>query len=129
MKYRVWDKKEKQFIENVFVMPNGRLLMFTNYHSFNSEWDFIDDEGRYIILECSGFKDKNGKYIYNGDIIKYTFIKKSFFYEVEYNDSWLLSNKYENVNISFAFKSRLEIIGNIYENPELLENIRGGLSD
>ena len=76
------------------------------------------------IGQFTGLLDKNKKEIYEGDIIKYTLFNNSTLYEVKYNNStlsWQLSNKYETKNISFAFKSRLEIIGNTYENPELLK--------
>ena len=74
------------------------------------------------IGQSTGLFDVNKKEIFEGDIVKYTLYNESVLYEVKYNNStlsWQLSNKLENENISFAFKSRLEVIGNIYENPEI----------
>ena len=87
------------------------------------EFDFEDVE----FMENTGMKDKNGKYIYEGDI-------------VTVNGTWNCIIEYNQSSCAFVLKSidsrwstgyfgnyddieeMLEVIGNIYENKELVEN-------
>ncbi|GIO00513.1 YopX family protein [Brevibacillus laterosporus] len=78
---------------------------------------------RFDIMQYTGLKDRNGKEIYEGDIVQQSdhpfngLITINGNYEVGYNEqmglccgSWLL----------FRVKNDAEIIGNIYENPDLI---------
>ncbi|BDR66996.1 hypothetical protein K144312032_12240 [Clostridium tetani] len=82
--------------------------------------------GEYKVFEESvgqytGLKDKTGKEIYEGDI--YHIGDKNIRYVVVWNDTRLIgkqlgSNSYAGLSY---WQDKIEIIGNIYENPELLE--------
>jgi len=81
-----------------------------------------------ILEQCTGLKDKNGKLIYEGDILKNNFT--TAMYEVVFRNTGfyfrLYFKKYNEI-IDYLppdknFASITEIIGNIHENPELLEN-------
>ena len=121
MKYRVWDKVEKKFTKDITVDQEGNLILTLNEENFPYGFRSLSEE-RYIISECSSFKDKNGKDIYNGDIISYKFYGENNLYKVVYDGKeWSLCNKIEKALVLDAFKTRLEIVGNIYENLELLE--------
>jgi uncharacterized phage protein (TIGR01671 family) len=72
-----------------------------------------------VLMQCTGLKDKNGKLIYEGDVVKETltdFINKEIITVV----------KWDKLNASYNFENlqncEREVIGNIYENPELLED-------
>jgi len=72
-------------------------------------------------MQYTGLKDKNGKEIYEGDIIKVRrFMESDYVTTVEYRDGmyWHLfeTEDYEIVSVAY----RCEVIGNKYENPELL---------
>lgn len=73
----------------------------------------------YKIMQFTGLKDKNNKDIYEGDIIKYPAsggLDKIV--QVVWNNDWLRFEGSGGFGFSNAYN--LEIIGNIYENPELL---------
>ncbi len=72
-------------------------------------------------MENTGMKDENGKYIYVGDIAKdgddiYT-IKRSEVYKI-----LSMSNKKLSIFLDECTCREIEVIGNIYENKELLRN-------
>lgn len=84
-------------------------------------WDFTED---IIPLQYTGLKDKSGKDIYEGDICStYNINEPSNLVDtVVFDDgSFVFQNDYKLSAELRGFKSDyIEIIGNIYENPELL---------
>lgn len=94
-KIRVWDKQQKEMIYN----PQKAT-------------DFLVFD-RYEIMQHIGFQDKNSKEIYGGDIIKY-----SKLCQIVWNES---SKRWEARNLDGIISfPECEIVGNVYENPELL---------
>ena len=68
-----------------------------------------------ILMQYTGLKDKNGKEIYEGDIVKWSNSVNSGVYEIKWFRTGFSSNGLPLFNDDVV-----EVIGNIYENPELL---------
>ena len=78
----------------------------------------------HVFMQCTGLKDKNGKFIYQEDIVRDT--STQTVYKVSHKKcAFYLENEeyigyFHELSQCFSI-SRLEVIGNIYENPNLLK--------
>jgi uncharacterized phage protein (TIGR01671 family) len=105
---------------------DGGLLFLDDEHggsvpNLSGKWT-EDEQERFELMQYTGLKDKNGKEIYEDDIAieRYESAMGHRFKErgvVEYRDGHYYIGKYF---IDMAGRIELEVIGNIYENPELL---------
>lgn len=125
LKFRAWDKKLK-LLRNVSYIDFERKKMI--YHNgFVSYYANFEDAE---IMQSTGLKDKNGKEIFEGDIVQYLDGEYSFIGVVKISAFGIYAkNKYDNYNFEdFADENTKEadvaVIGNIYENKELKENAR-----
>ena len=114
---RWWDTKEKRMIPwHIYERPG--------YCSSLNERDFLYSQ-RYINMQCTGLKDKNGKLLYEGDIILFnsTTVKKGkFAKKIIRRADYPMFNADNDPLIDISDQKAVEIIGNIYENPELLNH-------
>lgn len=135
-KFRVWKGLENRMVDNVTHL-NPLLLD-----------ESLSEEAKYnVLMQCTGLKDKNGKLIYEGDIVNVLFdtIKPHYmpFVVIWDKKEWQLvqinknykkcdecannkktkCSKYFRASGHTNFKDFYNgiVIGNIYENPELLE--------
>lgn len=105
-KFRVWNEKFKVFhfwgfINGAFIGPK--------HPSRPGE-------------QCTGLKDKNGRLIYEGDIISLINTKEKYFVKWHFNRfvfKWRRISEIDRLSISAGW---FEIIGNIHENPKLLQD-------
>ena len=104
IKFRAWDK-EAHKMDNVIMLGEE----FCSLKDTGS-WD----RNRLELMQYTGLKDSNGKEIWEGDIVRY----EQFVGEVVWDYSGLMLKV---SNVIYAIWRGCEVIGNIYENPELLE--------
>lgn len=119
IKFRAWNKCHE------FMMEEVELIDFRNQRvKYDSEWwenDSIE------IMQYTGMKDTNDKEIYEGDIVRLVYDGAVYTYQVVFDLSELdfkATNGNENYKNHFLYPTCcecVEIIGNIYENPELEE--------
>lgn len=128
-KFRFWHKPTKKMLE---------CYGFNEHYTFANTLDGIGTEYNpcstkvCILLQCTGLKDKNGKLIYEGDIVRtwkfstgitqlsvivWNEARCGFrLYDIDKYLRDIHTSPQSMVNVT-----TIEVIGNIYENPELLE--------
>ena len=132
IKFRAWLKENHSGKEQMFYQNNQYLQSFLRRCCKFSNPDGREHEkyGNYELMQYTGLKDANGKYVYEGDVLgsKKKIIGhivggvRGYCYDVIYakplsngETRWSLYS-----TITDDYKDA-EVIGNIYENPELLK--------
>lgn len=130
-RFRAWHTELGRYLKDneFYINPDGSVYSaFESYDNKNIRTNYIEnfsrddfDEGYIIVEQYTGLKDKNGKEIYEGDIVEYDwYIRNDKSYKVKervvFDD---MGARLGNDRIRNC--SNVEVIGNIHENPDLLE--------
>ena len=121
-RFRAWDKVFKEMVQVNALVLDEQVVKVT-YKNGNVA---KEDMKEYELMQSTGLKDKNGKEIFEGDIVDYKGRKAvvkwhgsyaSFIYR--FVDE--LQERVSEWHPLFLAYYHFEIIGNIYENKELLD--------
>lgn len=132
IKFRLWSIEENRFLIPISKLPYDDIdLMYAD-----GKWYFNDgrklDPTKETLLEYTGLKDKNGKEIYEGDVVEFPpfnpkwyegdyLPRQRFTASLESHRLWLKEERFGDKGELLLESTDCEIIGNIYENPELLK--------
>lgn len=124
IKFRAWDKDLKRWTNYSIADDLPRF-----YDKHTGCWKTDKEGERFILCQYTGLKNFNGKEIYEGDIVRAVgfvgWIGVAKFFDK--NPAFVfeaIDKNYRGSRLSMTqFDRYVEIIGNIYENPELLEEV------
>lgn len=122
IKFRVWDNTVKKYIDGRYVSISGLGLLhvakciikncFRPPHTRKNPW--------FIVEQYTGLKDKNGREIYEGDVLIDDTGEPIEHWVVKFSDGGFVGECAGVAEPLFEL-TNLEIAGNIHENPELVE--------
>ncbi len=130
-KFRIWDKECNYFhdMPDYFVGMDASLNVLQRNH--RNEWDILplENQENYVIQQCTGLKDKNGEFIFEGDLLHSERNDELFdpaVFVIDWSEGimWVDDIDPEVLgSCPFTLHENYdyEIIGNIFENPELLK--------
>ena len=144
IKFRAWcSGRHENMTFNESYMDYEVTIKNGMYADVVSGWDIHGTYETVPLMQYTGLKDKNGKEIYEGDVV--LFKKKN--HEIRYFDNYGMfamvganlyssnvideskpmgsrgsSTNYKPYVLNEYYQKRIEVIGNIYENSELLSN-------
>lgn len=131
---RMWDTNNKRFIsrdendgqwETIFIVNGGGIRPASvRQYGLSGEPELCEWGGSYEASISTEIKDKNGREIYEGDIVKKSSGAIGQVVYLKATAGFKLYNAGQIFDIFEADTRYLEVIGNIHENPELLKDKR-----
>ena len=134
-KFRVWMKSLKWMCDVTNISFDSKFVDICQYGDTERYTEMSVEFDEITLMQSTGLKDKNGKEIFEGDIVRTTrFLGRAdeiggfYEYEKDYlgvvkvlEGSWVIDTGSDAVDLWSEIDEN-EVIGNIYENPELLED-------
>lgn len=136
IKFRAYDKEDERmtyFDDENYLYHCPVILRLeqvfkkdSNYDDYE-DFEYKDATDKVELMQYTGLHDKNGKEIYEGDIVKIKYRDENIGKVIYEHNGFSIDVTNMNKNygrVSFV-NNFMEVIGNIYDNPELLGGMNG----
>ena len=129
-KFRAWDKEKKRWMtpeiedeeesEIRLDLWGSVAFRLPLHEQEDNTITILDGSDMFDLMQSTGIKDKNNVEIFEGDIVSYFRKSNSV---IEWKDGGFIIKRVMDGEYDFMQSriAEIEVIGNIYENPELLE--------
>lgn len=119
-KFRAWDKRFSEFVEDFFVSEDGKIYKKTKDTGYGVAIS-RETSDKIILMQSTGLNDLNGVEIFEGDIVRFFDSLYTVFYDIKegsyrlkpHDDRWVV-----DYMCNFSSEETLEVVANIYENKE-----------
>ncbi|NIQ92406.1 MAG: hypothetical protein GWN93_26875 [Deltaproteobacteria bacterium] len=122
--FRVWDGEKMGAFHKPSISDEYGILCFEPVDYSDTINSFLDTE-KYEFMQFTGLKDRNSKEIYEGDIVEFDheILKFKGIGVVQWDNDgcWVCRPKERKLYFTLSSTSSFKVIGNIQQNPELLE--------
>lgn len=124
IKFRVWDTFYEEMLycndkHDLVIGLDGKILSPILTMKGKPTGSLYDYKDNFILMQCTGLKDKNGKEIYEEDILRDVYLSPNIKHIknpiIVKWDMWRLFDDLQSEVNTY------EVVGNLYENPELLK--------
>ena len=128
-KFRAWDKNQQimRGVRGLFWAKNNLVAHCSPIgNKFDEFFTTILNDGEYHLMQSTGLFDKNSKEIFEGDIVRFHTPQLTTIGVVEFDKNegcFKVRNDFGGHYVTMFHTRYFEVIGNIYQNPELVEGV------
>lgn len=123
-KMKAWLKKEKKMVAIIGIDLNYQYIRYTDDGNLFKDDYKIADFKDIELLQFTGTKDKAGQELYEADVILFNDGIDDIYGLISYDDEGTYRVSYENITEHLSEREGdFEIVGNIFENPQLHEQL------
>ena len=135
IKFRAWDKKEKRMYDQQDKYTCGLVILLDGLTEYGGCLDYSSEpefdsfqwynkeivEKRYVLMQFTGLKDKNGTEIYEGDITERSTGYRQEIKLIQIRQCYSTPPTNRTFWAYDIIEGEDKVIGNIHQNPELME--------